>query len=233
MSTEPDSPGLEPGSPIPASNSSAPDLPAPYVSPWVLLGRDLLAVLASVGLRLRELWRRNRECDLSVPGIWPAVLAPLFWPLLLALALGLVVGLPVALLHAPPPVAEVSQPVFPAGDPPAPPALSPPPAVAPEIPAPAVLQLDPLLELLASEGPEPLIRAALPDPAESRLVLELDNRFLALPPARRRQLAQQWLARAVELGYDQLQLRTAAGQLLGRRARVGSGMILFSADPEP
>ena len=38
-------------------------------------------------LKLRELVRRNREGDLSVPGFWPQALAAFFWPVLLALGL--------------------------------------------------------------------------------------------------------------------------------------------------
>ena len=38
-------------------------------------------------LKLRELLRRNREGDLSVPGFWPQALAAFFWPVLLALGL--------------------------------------------------------------------------------------------------------------------------------------------------
>lgn len=50
--------------------------------------------MADVGLRIRELWRRNREGDLSVPAFWPRSWAPLFWPLLLVLLLAFpVVGL--------------------------------------------------------------------------------------------------------------------------------------------
>jgi len=60
-------------------------LPAPYEDPWRRLAVDLRAVIASIGLRLRELWRRNGEGDLPRPAAWPASLAPLFWPLLLAL----------------------------------------------------------------------------------------------------------------------------------------------------
>jgi hypothetical protein len=46
-------------------------------------------VAASVRLQARQLWRRNRQGDLSRPGFWPKDLAPLFWPLALALAGGL------------------------------------------------------------------------------------------------------------------------------------------------
>ena len=67
-----------------------PNLPAPYVSPWRELGRNLRAALADLRLRLLELWRRNREGDLPRPGAWPQDLAPLFWPLLLLLAFVLV-----------------------------------------------------------------------------------------------------------------------------------------------
>ncbi len=64
-------------------------LPVSYENPWGLLARDGLAVVASLRLQARELWRRNRQGDLRRPGVWPADLAPLFWPLALALAVGL------------------------------------------------------------------------------------------------------------------------------------------------
>ena len=66
-----------------------PNLPAPYTSPWREFGRNLRAVLADLGLRIRELSRRNREGDLSVPAFWPPAWAPFFWPLLLALLLAM------------------------------------------------------------------------------------------------------------------------------------------------
>ncbi|MFO7630013.1 MAG: hypothetical protein R6W06_10975 [Prochlorococcaceae cyanobacterium] len=68
-------------------------LPAPYRSPWRLLGQDLRAVLADLGLRLRRLLRLNRQGDLPLPPFWPRQLAALFWPLLLATALAVVVAL--------------------------------------------------------------------------------------------------------------------------------------------
>ena len=72
---------------------SSPDLPAPWQNPWGLLGRDLVAVWASLGLGLRELWRRNGEGNLWRPTFWPQVGAPLFWPLLaVALVLLFVLG---------------------------------------------------------------------------------------------------------------------------------------------
>ena len=67
---------------------SSPDersLPAPYQSPWEALREDIPAAVADLRLRLQELWRRNREGDLSTPGFWPSDLAPLFWPVVLAL----------------------------------------------------------------------------------------------------------------------------------------------------
>ena len=70
------------------SDSGVPEsgsLPAPYANPWSSLAQDLRAVAADLRLRLQELWRRNREGDLSTPGFWPRDLAPLFWPLALAL----------------------------------------------------------------------------------------------------------------------------------------------------
>jgi hypothetical protein len=80
-------------------------LPVPYENPWGLLARDGRAVVASLRLQARELWRRNRQGDLRRPGFWPADLAPLFWPLALALAGGLLALLVVggAKLFAPGP----------------------------------------------------------------------------------------------------------------------------------
>ena len=80
-------------------------LPVPYENPWGWLARDGRAVVASLRLQARELWRRNRQGDLRRPGFWPADLAPLFWPLALALAGGLLVLLVVggAKLFAPGP----------------------------------------------------------------------------------------------------------------------------------
>jgi len=70
------------------------NLPQSYENPWGLLGRDLRAVTADLGLQLRALWRRNRQGEFSVPGFWPGSLQPLFWPLLLALLLTLLLALP-------------------------------------------------------------------------------------------------------------------------------------------
>ena len=59
------------------------NLPAPYVSPWQVFGRNLQAMAADLRLRAQELWRRNREGEHSVPGFWPRDLALSFWLLLL------------------------------------------------------------------------------------------------------------------------------------------------------
>lgn len=229
------------------------DLPVPYESPWGLLKRDLIAVWASLCLRIQELWRRNREGDLSVPSFWPEALAALFWPMLLALGLAIAVALPLELIQAAlgalprpqsSPAPAAGQLVAPAGEAPVvPPSRAlpqaeraePQEAAAPDQPAAPLqplLQLDPLLELLADDDPEHLIRSAHPNPAQARLDLQLDEAFAALPDSRQRQLAQHWLDRSEVLGYEELHLLDGRGDLLGRRARVGSGMILFSVHPE-
>ena len=75
--------------PQPSDNDS--DLPAPYNSPWRALGQDLRAVSADLRLRSQELWRRNREGDLSVPAFWPEPFAALFWPVLLGFSLAVLI----------------------------------------------------------------------------------------------------------------------------------------------
>lgn len=82
----------QPSSEPPAREPSR-DLPALYQDPWRRLADDLRAVVASLRLRIWELWRRNRQGQVRVPGFWPAELAPLFWPLLLAAALALLLTL--------------------------------------------------------------------------------------------------------------------------------------------
>jgi hypothetical protein len=70
-------------------------------------------------------------------------------------------------------------------------------------------------------------------PAEGLLLLRLAGGYGALPLAERLSLAERWLERARELGYERLDLVDPAGRLLARPARVGSGMILLDAVSTP
>ena len=262
------------------------DLPATYQNPWGLLGQDLKAVVADLGLQLRALWRRNRAGELSVPGFWPSPLQALFWPLLLALLLALPWigwrllshGAGSAAVPAPGPQrplagAEPLQPAPPqappgtrarvslgAGTAPAvaeldaapgvsAPTISPPewspPAVSPQAVSPqaaallpgepaataAPLALDPLLQLLAEADPGPWIVSAHPEPALALLRLTLGPAFAELPAASRRQWVDRWCQKAQELGYERFELVDEQQRPLGRKALVGSGMILL--DPVP
>ena len=222
-----------------------PNLPAPYVSPWREFARNLRSMAADLRLRLQEVWRRNREGDLSVPGFWPQELASWFWPILLVLLLGVVLLLPGRFTrsHADKSRPDVSTPVDTAtplvlppvqsGDlPSASPSLSAssaePPVETDAEPPSVVPPLDPLLELLL--GPDvtsQLLVSARPDEQALQLVLELSDSWSVLPQAKRKQLAEDWQLRCRELGYEQLRLVDAADRLLGRSARVGVGMILY------
>lgn len=213
------------------------DLPAPYASPWGQLGSALRAVLATLRLKLRELWRRNGEGDLSVPGFWPQGLAPLFWPLLLATLLALAlalagqvrrglsqrtarpVGQPAATLITPAPLGAPS--VAP------PPVAVDEPTAGPEPEPPPPLELDPLLALLAQDDPEHLVASAHPEPAEGRLVLTMAPTYPTLAQTSRRCWAERWQERALALGYERLELVDSQQRLLARGALVGSGMILL------
>jgi hypothetical protein len=241
------------------------DLPATYQNPWGLLGQDLKAVVADLGLQLRALWRRNRAGELSVPAFWPRPLQALFWPLLLALLLALPwIGWR-RLSHGPGsaaapgpqrplPPAELLQPAPPqapqgstarislgVGAPPAadlgaaaPQAVSPQAAaMLPGEPAAtaAPLALDPLLQLLAEADPGPWIVSAHPEPALALLRLTLGPAFAELPAASRRQWVDRWCQKAQELGYERFELVDEQQRPLGRKALVGSGMILL--DPVP
>jgi hypothetical protein len=232
----------------------AQNLPVPYRDPFEALGQDLQAVLATLRLRAQELWRRNRQGDLSVPGFWPQDLAPSFWPAVLGLALAALVAVPIGitrmvnrqsapapeqpeiLLTTPLPQARLTdepQPLAPAlplplaEQPVAPPAEPEPEPEPPAEPEPARLQLDPLMQLLQNDDPRHLIASVRPQPATGVLELELSPGFARLPEPERRSDADRWLERSRELGYEQLLLVDGMGRPLGRQALVGSGMILL------
>jgi hypothetical protein len=231
-------------------------LPAPYANPWSSLAQDLRAVSADVRLRLQELWRRNREGDLSTPGIWPRDLAPLFWPLVLVL--------PVLLLAAgvmqwqrlhpePPPPPQVEQltttplpearllPEEPAAERPFAPDLpistdtetqghsEPAQELVPD-PQAALPRLDPLLQFLATDDPGGLILAAEPQLSQNSVRLLVSDDWLDWPQARRQALAESWWERLKAEGFSALTIESSDQHLLARTARVGNGMILFNVE---
>ena len=232
-------------------------LPAPYQSPWDALRRDVPAALADLRLRARELWRRNREGDLSTPGFWPQDLAPLFWPLLLVLVVALLV-LGVLQLKAalapeeapePPgierilttplpearPLAALPEPV-PSEPVVAEPIAAEPVAAEPEVP---LLQVTPLLKLLAevdrdSAIPEGLLLTAQPLPERNGAVLTLDaKQWRELPPSQRLDRTEAWWEQLQEEGYEDLTLEDTDHHLLARPSRVGTGMIMFDPQTTP
>lgn len=231
---------------------SAENLPAVYEDPLKALARDLRAVLASLRLLARQLWRRNREGSLWRPGFWPGALAALFWPLLLTLVAIALLALPLvgAAPESPLPTPSSSSSPLPSPSPsprPGPAAAQPlaapplpeaPPQPLPQQPLPpeslppeaSELQLDPLVELLRQDDPRHLIASAHPVPAQGTLELRLRQGFGSLGEAERHAEADRWLERSRALGYGGLILVDTAGQPLGRPAMVGSGMILL--DPE-
>jgi len=109
-------------------------------------------------------------------------------------------------------------------------------ATGPEVAVPetAVAEIPPLA-LSDLVGPEPALwMLELQDRAADGLLrLRLAGGYGALPLAERRSLAEQWLQRSRELGYERFELVDRQGRLLGRPARVGSGMILLDALSSP
>ena len=232
------------------------NLPAPYVSPWSEFARNLRALLADLQLRAQELWRRNREGDLSVPGFWPRNLASIFWPVVVVL----LVAVPVAglrwwqsahpTLPEPVPGVVASDGFVPDGFLPetvVPEPLLPEPLITPQ-PQPAlapeptlfdvedpplpVLDLNPLMDLfLDGSAPEGLLASATPQPTQNRLVLQVTEAWSSLAPSARTSISEDWQRRSLDLGYSSLQLVDGQEKLLARSARVGSGMIMFDSNP--
>ena len=238
-----------------------PNLPAPYTSPWRQLQQAVVAVLASLRLDLRSLWRRNNSGELPRPSWWPRDLAPLLWPLLLSAAMALLLAAGLRLYkqapQAPPhlqsqtptqtPTPLPAETTSSAAEPSPvaqPPAASSPPTQQerPQQSTPAaqanVLEqqpqqpplADPLLAAMGQAGGLELIDASTSVPEQGLLQLRLNARYGGLSPKQQRRLAERWLERSLELGFDQLKLVASDGHLLGYRARVGSGMILLDPD---
>lgn len=221
------------------------NLPAPYESPWRQLRQAAIAVVASLRLDLRSLWRRNRTGELPRPSWWPRDLAPLLWPLLLALVLGLLLALATlfssrgagveklapgeqALQLQTPAAPAPAQPSEPAAAVPAP---APPPPLPAQQAAPARPPApDPLLEALRQNDSSDWLMAAAAHPEQGLLELQLSPGFGELDPRRRRKLAESWLERSLNQGFEQLELLDPGGRVVGYRARVGSGMILLDPD---
>jgi len=193
-------------------------------------------VAADLRLRLQELWRRNREGDLSTPGFWPRDLAPLFWPLVLVLpALLLAAGvMQWQRLHpepTPPPQVEqlTTTPLPEARLLPDQPATEPDPEPAPE-PEAALPRLDPLLQFLAADDSDGLILAAEPQLSRNSVRLLVSDDWLDWPQARRQALAESWWERLEAEGFSALTIESSDQRLLARTARVGNGMILFNVE---
>lgn len=120
---------------------------------------------------------------------------------------------------------EPPQPASPPEPEPEPALLAPTAESAPLPLAPA----DPLQEFLARPDVEPLLEAAQADPALSSLRLRVRAAFTSQPLAQQQRWAEQWQQWALELGYDQLELRDANGRLVAREVLVGTGMIVLSS----
>lgn len=124
-------------------------------------------------------------------------------------------------------------PPGPDAPPPAPSPVAQSPAASPATPptpSPAE-QLAELRRRLLGPDPPAWVLDLQEQPAAALLQLQLGPGFMALPESRRRALAESWLERARQLGYERLELRDPAGALLARPARVGSGMILLEPLP--
>lgn len=228
-------------------------LPAPYRSPWRLLGQDLRAVLADLGLSLRRLLRLNRQGELPLPPFWPRQLAPLFWPLLLALALALGVGVAAWLGQRQPQSVLPSSAVLPsldlgsdelasateATDKAALPKTAIPETALPETALPEIAVAEPA----PAGSPLPLppesaggldLLAVVAAPAGSSLLrLQLKPGFEDLAAAEQQRQADLWLQWAQDLGYEHLELRDRSDRLLAREVLVGNGMILLSSMHHP
>jgi len=99
-----------------------------------------------------------------------------------------------------------------------------PPLEASDSPPPAP---DPLREVLAPVDPRHWIEAASTEPSGLGLQLRLSSAYGLASLEQRRTWAERCWRQVQDLGYERLELVDGSGQLLGRQALVGSGMILL------
>jgi hypothetical protein len=85
--------------------------------------------------------------------------------------------------------------------------------------------------LQAKEGP-PLVGSIHSVANQGLLQLTPSAAFFELNSDGQQLQANGWQQQSRNLGYDQLELRSVDGHLLGRSALVGEGMILWST-PQP
>jgi hypothetical protein len=105
---------------------------------------------------------------------------------------------------------------------------TPPPLVKePVVLNPSPEPADPLLAAMVQGDSPGLIKTVTTTADKGLLQLQLGPAYGALDPRQQRRQAETWLQRSQEQGFDQLELIAPNGQMLGYRARVGSGMILL------
>lgn len=92
---------------------------------------------------------------------------------------------------------------------------------------------EPLLRLLRATTPEAPPQAAGLDAGGSAVWVRTAAGFDGATPEVRQSWADRWLSLARQQGYDELTLIDPAGRMLGRQARVGSGMILLQPFSPP
>jgi hypothetical protein len=84
------------------------------------------------------------------------------------------------------------------------------------------------LALLQAKEGAALVGSIHPVANQGLLQLTPTAAFFELPSGEQQGQANGWQQQSRNLGYDRLELRSAAGHLLGRSALVGEGMILWS-----
>ncbi len=215
-------------------------LPALYINPWSSLRRDISGIFADIGLRSRELWRRNYIGEFPRPSFWPSGLAFLFWPFLITCSL-LTLFLLLFLLS----FLEISSESLDL-------------RTVPESNTKSIstgltsdhvsskdtkkeaqfieerwketkpAESDPLLvSLLEAEFPGNLLETAEVSLEGNAVRLKLKSSWEEISLPKKIALADDLQLHISNLGYDELHLMDASGQLLSRSARIGQRMILL------
>ncbi len=226
-------------------------LPTVFQSPWLRLKKDIIAVIVHISLRIRELWRRNLEGDLSIPRAWPAKLAPVYWPCIFICFLIIFWWIsfdlikPMFDVRLSPNQKEVGHSressYYLDGGKTLPNRFS------------SNENTEKLESIIANENKEfrekyyfsmESILAFISDgklnnePGNGIEVVPLMNKVLitvgpdwqSLVPSRQLDLASQLQKKFLEFGYEEIELLDQEDELLVRSPRVGTGMILFNQD---
>ena len=215
-------------------------LPAPYINPWALLRRDIRAIWVDFKLRIRELWRLNRNGELQMETLFTprfVIISMLFliFSLTIVIFLGVYVNdyriniddLPidkeVVLMES----SNINNKKI----------------LETKESSDNLHQEDSIQEVVSDQADESL-KEMLPifnelgvsdgvfisadmTSIDNGLILTLSEKWRAIDITKKNDIGEKLHQKVEEMGFNELQLKDKHGHLLARTSRIGHGLIIL------